>query len=129
MLNTFLWFWQSWVYLEVIDSHVHYGGWGYGKGLPKLQVGEMLREFDKNGVDKAVVFSGHSTDFHAANDELQNAVQEAKGRFIPFARVNPYDGEKALEELRLRIKSQGWSDNVLRTLGSLDSQYMAIKRK
>ncbi|MDG6994907.1 MAG: amidohydrolase [Nitrososphaerota archaeon] len=94
--------------MVVVDSHVHFGGWGYGKGLPKLKTNEMLAEFDKNGVDKAVVFSANSIDFHSSNDEIQEAVLQAKGRLIPFARINPYEGEKALEELRHRMSKQGW---------------------
>ncbi len=68
----------------------------------------MLAEFDSNGVDRAVVFSANSVDFHSANDEIQEAVHHAEGRLIPFARVNPYDGEKALDELRQRVTKQQW---------------------
>lgn len=94
--------------MTVIDSHVHFGGWGYGKGLPRLKTEEMLAEFDRNKVDKAIVFSANSTDFHTANNEIQNAVIQTNGRLIPFARINPYEGDKAIDELRFRVNNQGW---------------------
>ncbi len=83
-----------------IDAHVHLGGPDRGDGKT-LTAAELVAEMDACGVDKTVVFPFNQPQdaFTPANSYIAGAVEEYPDRIIGFARLNPYDQEKALAEL------------------------------
>lgn len=85
--------------MTIIDAHCHIGqGCAYS-----LSVDDLLREMDRNQVTSAIVVP---TDRQIAvfnqegNDLVLSATRAHPGRLIPFATVNPWYGDKALDELR-----------------------------
>lgn len=85
--------------MKIIDAHCHIGrGCGYS-----LSVDDLLKDMDVNGVECAVVVP---TDRCIAvynkegNNEVIEAARANPDRLIPFATVNPWFGEQAIDELR-----------------------------
>ncbi len=78
----------------LIDINSYIGDWPF-RPLRGNTLDEMLNRMNKFGVDKAFVSSIngiHYVDFQLANEELDAALNfndVFKGRFIPFATINP----------------------------------------
>jgi predicted TIM-barrel fold metal-dependent hydrolase len=85
----------------IIDAHNHIG-WRHGAS----QTGaELVRKMDAAGVDRAVILP-----FVEGTIDNGVVVREAKlypDRLIPFCCVNPWDGPRALEELRHCVQDLG----------------------
>jgi len=85
--------------MKIIDAHCHIGFGRYKKLSPET----LLEQMNSCGVDKAIVVPVE--DFMAVyneegNDFVLDAVNKSDGRFIGFATVNPWLGEKAVEILK-----------------------------
>lgn len=78
------------------------------KGVNYWGAEQALQTMDKNGVDKAIVCATTATIFKAMNDSVNEEIKKAEGRLIGFVRVNPNEGEPVLEEIDMRVRSQGW---------------------
>jgi len=78
----------------LIDINAYTGNWPYRK-LRGTSLGALLERMNQFGVDKSVVASVNGIfymDCQSANEELHQEIQERKadkGRFIPFATLNP----------------------------------------
>jgi predicted TIM-barrel fold metal-dependent hydrolase len=67
----------------------------------ELDAGTAIRGLDAEGISAAIAAPMHPRDgdLAAANAELARSAQDSAGRFVPLARVDPWDGEPAVEEL------------------------------
>ena len=85
--------------VTIIDAHCH-----IGEGLTYSQTpDELLAKMDANGVSAAVIVpADHQIAVHnrEGNDCILRAAQRHPDRFVPFATVNPWYGDKALDELK-----------------------------
>ena len=85
--------------MKIIDGHCH-----LGEGFDiKVSPEELLKEMDKNEVEKAIICPIDK--FIAVynkegNDYIMDCVEKFPDRFIGFATVNPWYGEKAILELK-----------------------------
>lgn len=84
--------------MRIIDAHCHVGqGCAYS-----LSVDELLRDMDANGVGCAVVVPVDrciAVYNREGNDEVLAAARAHPDRLIPFATVNPWYGDAAIDEL------------------------------
>jgi predicted TIM-barrel fold metal-dependent hydrolase len=91
----------------IIDAHTHlFERFEHLRGLP---VDRMIEVFDGAGVDRAVVFTlgGLFRDPERTNEEIAEAAARFPDRLIPFATVNPRDGQRALDELERAVTQLG----------------------
>lgn len=91
----------------IIDVHCHlFERFEYLRGL---SVEDIVATLDEAGVEKTVMFtlSGLFHDARRANDEIADAAARHPDRLIPFATVNPRDGDAALEEMERSVKELG----------------------
>ena len=70
-----------------------------------LDADDLLQALDAEGIAMAVVapVHPHNHDFAAANAEIAAVVADTGGRLVPLARIDPWDGEAALDELALAV--------------------------
>lgn len=84
--------------MKIIDAHCH-----IGQGLTYSQTaGKLLKEMDKHGVTGAIIVPADrfiAVYNKEGNDLVCKAAREHPDRFIPFATVNPWYGERSLDEL------------------------------
>ncbi len=94
----------------IIDVNAYVGHWPF-RQLRHNTVSGLLRQMDRNGIDRAVVSSIHGIfykDAHAANEELARETRRHLDRLIPFATLNPtYAGWE--EDLRRCASDLGLS--------------------
>lgn len=86
----------------IIDSHCHIGA-----GVRKSVTGDALvRAMDEAGVERAVVCTVDqfiAVRNREGNDDVLHAVEAHPDRFYGLAAVNPWFGERAVEELRRNL--------------------------
>ena len=88
--------------MKIIDAHCHIGEGRY----KRLTASELIALMDENDIEKAVVcpVEEHITVYNReGNDYILQAVKEHPDRLIGFATVNPWYGDRAVEELRQAI--------------------------
>jgi hypothetical protein len=94
----------------IIDVNAYVGHWPF-RQLRNNTVSGLLRQMDRNAIDKAVVSSIHGIfykDAHASNEELARETRRHLDRLIPFATLNPtYPGWE--EDLRRCAEDLGLS--------------------
>jgi predicted TIM-barrel fold metal-dependent hydrolase len=103
----------------IIDAHVHLCAemgrlpWGVPHFYPSGTGEETVRILDAAGVDKATVFAaawhGDVVDptYQDGNDVVGRAGLDFPDRILPFGRVNPNFGRKAVEELERCVEQYG----------------------
>ena len=83
----------------IIDAHCHLGETPHYRQTAE----DLLRQMDANGVDRAVIV-GSGRHIVVENQEgnrfIAESVKRYPSRFYGFACVNPWYGEKAINELR-----------------------------
>ena len=86
----------------IIDGLVYLGASHFGYSL---EPADAVASMEASGTDAAIAVPVHlhHGDFTAANDLVLKAARESGGRLIPLARVDPWDGETGLAELRRAI--------------------------
>ena len=88
--------------MRIIDAHCHIGEGRY----KRLTASELIALMDENGIEKAVVCPVEEQIIlfnREGNDYVLQAVKEHPDRLIGFATVNPWYGDRAVEELRRAI--------------------------
>jgi len=87
----------------IIDAHCHLGeGFSASRSAD-----ELLKEMDENNVAKAVIVPmdrSIAVYNHEGNDFLLKVSRKYPERFIPMTTVNPWFGDKAIEELQWSFK-------------------------
>ncbi len=83
----------------IVDALVHLGTSHFGY---RLDAGAALAGMAAVGTDVAVAVPVHpkGADFTPANDAVTQAAAASQGRLVPLARVDPWDGDAAVAELR-----------------------------
>ncbi len=85
--------------MKIIDAHCH-----LGKGFDmKVSPKELLKEMDKNGVEKAIICPVDKFIVvynKEGNDYIMECIEKFPDRLIGFATVNPWYGEKGISELK-----------------------------
>jgi predicted TIM-barrel fold metal-dependent hydrolase len=91
----------------IIDSHNHLGGPDKGDGATQSP-DEIIQKMDAAGVERAVIFPFNEIDpgpsFSKANDFISRAVDHYPDRLIGFARLDPHEGELAIQELERSVQ-------------------------
>ncbi len=85
--------------IPLIDAHCSLGEGRYARLTPE----ELLAQMDRVGVDRAVVgpVHEHITVYNReGNDYILHAVRRYPRRLVGFATVNPWYGQRAVDELR-----------------------------
>ncbi|MCL4516128.1 MAG: amidohydrolase family protein [Firmicutes bacterium] len=82
----------------VIDGHVHVGQSLYGLGVTPEQ---LLQVMDEVGINKSVIVPVKPRDYDLskANSYVAQAVRDYPDKFIGVARIDPWLGNDAIEEL------------------------------
>ncbi len=86
----------------VVDGLVHLGASHFGY---RLDAATALDGMAAVGTDVAVAVPVHpkGADFTPANDAVAQAAAASQGRLVPLARVDPWDGDAAVAELRRAV--------------------------
>ena len=89
---------------KVIDFHSHYSGWA-GQMSPEDTPARTLRMLDEAGVDGLLIspmfnLFSHCPVCRPENDAIVRYCSEAPDRLFAACTVNPFDGQKALDEIR-----------------------------
>lgn len=73
----------------------------------ELDAETVLRGLDTEGISTAVIAPMHPRDgdMTAANTEVARSARDSAGRLVPLARVDPWDGPSAIEELHRAVTS------------------------
>lgn len=89
--------------MRTIDIHTHLGQslFGYGQSIEEL-IGSM----GALGIERSVIcpVKPHSYHFKEENDLMAKAIELYPDSFIGFCRVDPWQGDKAVDELRRSIE-------------------------
>ena len=90
--------------MSTVDGLVYLGTSHFGYGQ---DTATALAGMDAIGTDVAIAVPvhPHRGDFPAANDALLAAATASGGRLIPLCRVDPWEGDDAIAELRRAIAS------------------------
>jgi hypothetical protein len=90
----------------LIDAHAHIGQSLFGVGQ---SVEDLLASMDEHGIARSVVVPLKPRDYHLGpqNDFVGEAARTHPDRLVGFARVDPWQGEAALQELRRAIDGLG----------------------
>ena len=75
----------------ICDAHAWIGHWPF-QSLPERTATGLLRQMDRNGIDKALVGNLNGLlykDAHEANHELAREVRRHRDRLVPCAAINP----------------------------------------
>lgn len=77
--------------MKIIDAHAHLGFFG---GWANVGVGvkEALSQMDEFNIEKSIISA-------PVNEEVRKACKQYPNRFVGTVWVNPYDGEKAVQEV------------------------------
>lgn len=90
----------------ILDAHVYLGQclFGYGQSLD-----EILARMDRLEIDRAVLVPVKPRDYHLgpANELVSRAVREYAHRFLGLCRVDPWQGDAALAEVRRGFEELG----------------------
>lgn len=87
---------------QIIDAHTH-----VGRHFAHSQTStDLIMRLDSAGVNRAVVIPMCEGEFN--NEEVHRAHVDFPDRLIPFCLVNPYDGEKAIAEIRRCVEERGF---------------------
>jgi predicted TIM-barrel fold metal-dependent hydrolase len=90
----------------IVDAHIHLGDGLFGRSYTAEQA---LAGMDAAGIDRAVVMPLKPREYQypPANDATAIAVHAAGGRLAGFGRVDPWQGEAAVDEARRCLDALG----------------------
>jgi predicted TIM-barrel fold metal-dependent hydrolase len=90
----------------LLDAHAHLGQSLFGVGQ---SVDELLDAMEENGIEQSVVVPLKPRGYHLGpeNDRIAAAVKAHPERFRGLARVDPWQGDDALRELRRALDELG----------------------
>lgn len=90
----------------LFDAHAHLGTSLFGV---EQTIDELLASMEKNGIDQAILIPLKPLNYHFApeNDRIATAVAAHPKTFAGFARVDPWQGQAAVDELRRSIDELG----------------------
>ncbi len=90
----------------IVDAHVFLGPclFGYGQSLEQIRA-----NMDRLGIDKAILVSVKPRHYHLEpmNELVAVAVQKSPDRFLGLCRVDPWQGEEAVAEVRRGFEELG----------------------
>jgi predicted TIM-barrel fold metal-dependent hydrolase len=84
----------------VVDIHTHLGPTA-APGVDDGRSAALLSAMDRAGIDYACLFasSGRGSDYRLETELICGLAGDSGGRLVPFARVHPYWGDDAVEEI------------------------------
>ncbi len=90
----------------IVDAHVVLGTSRFGTELTEH---EALERWAREGIDLAIASPPHPVDhdFARANAELSEVVSRSGGRLVGLSRVDPWDGDAALELFEHSVRVLG----------------------
>lgn len=87
----------------IVDAHCHIGETSHYRQSPE----DLLHQMDDNGIDRAVICAAGRhivVDNQEGNRLIADAVRMHPDRFYGFACVNPWYGQRAVDELQRAIE-------------------------
>ena len=92
--------------MKIVDAHAYVGNSLFDQGQTP---DELLRQMDFYGVDQAILIPCRpkSYDIIPANSMVAKVVLRYPDRFMGFARVDPWQGQAALDELKRAYETLG----------------------
>lgn len=89
-----------------IDGLVFIGTSHFGY---ELSADAAVEGLNRHGISAAITAPTHRPDhnFDRANTDLAQASEQSGGRLVPMARVDPWDGERALQQLTRAVSELG----------------------
>jgi predicted TIM-barrel fold metal-dependent hydrolase len=88
----------------VMDQHVHLGlrPARSTTASSSYLADELIVNMNANGVDMVVAFpkANPHTDYRVENERIMASMKEHPTRIVAFARINPYFGAKAVDDIR-----------------------------
>lgn len=94
--------------MRVIDAHAHLGEFG-GWANVHVTAEEMIADMETFNISKTVVFM-------IPNDIVREAVKRFPDRLIGFVWVNPYEGQKAVDQVKRAVNDWGFQGIKLHPL-------------
>lgn len=90
----------------LIDAHAHIGRSLFGA---ENSVDQLLGSMETQRIDQAILVPLKPLDYHFGpeNDRVAQAIGNHPDRFSGFARVDPWQGPRALEEFRRAVDGLG----------------------
>lgn len=90
----------------LIDAQAHLGRSLFGV---KLSVEDLLASMKENGIEQAILHPLKPMNYHfrPENDRISDAVKAHPDKFHGFVRVDPWQGQAAVDELRRGIDELG----------------------
>ncbi len=96
--------------MRICDAHVHLGESGPWQPYfdPTIYVDDLIRLFDQNNVERAVVFPNPNVGdrYPQMNDYIAESVQKHPKRLVGFGRVDPRRDDATEELTRIKTKLQ-----------------------
>jgi predicted TIM-barrel fold metal-dependent hydrolase len=99
--------------MRICDAHVHLGKSGPWQPYmnPTILVADLVRLFDRYGVERAIVFPNPNVGdrYPEMNDYIAKSVRKYPGRLVGFGRVDPRrkDATKELVRIKASLKLAG----------------------
>jgi predicted TIM-barrel fold metal-dependent hydrolase len=94
--------------MRICDAHVHLGKSGPWQPYadPTIYVDDLIRLFDKHGVERAIVFPNPNIGdkYPQMNDYIAKSVQKHPKRLVGFGRVDPRRDDAVDELIRIKTK-------------------------
>ena len=81
-----------------IDAHTH-----AGEGAAVWNAKQIVAQMDTIGIDKTVIFP--FTEGYFNNDQIPDYISQFPERLIPFCAVNPWEKQKAFDEVERCLSS------------------------
>lgn len=94
--------------MKIIDAHAHIGYFG-GFFDVGITPDELLKQMDQYEIEKSVICA-------LDNEAALQAVKDHPDRFVGLAWLNPWDGEKAIQQARHYITDEGFKGIKLHPL-------------
>lgn len=97
--------------MKKIDAHAHIGDFG-GWANVAINADQLIEQMNEYEIEKVILCSTDSFD----NDNVVEAYKKYKDRVLPIVFINPYDGEKAVENIYHYVKDEGFKGIKLHPL-------------
>lgn len=96
--------------MRICDAHVHLGESGPWQPYsdPSIYIDDLIRLFDQNNVERAVVFPNPNVGdkYPQMNNYIAECVRKHPKRMVGFGRVDPRRDDAAKELTRIKMKLQ-----------------------
>lgn len=97
--------------MKKIDAHSHIGNFGGWAGV-LIKADELIKQMDEYEVEKTILCGSNYTN----NDEVSAANKKYLNRFLPIVFLNPYEGNKCIDNLYHYVQNEDFKGIKLHPL-------------